>query len=181
MRGDDKQKMGMLELNFFLLPRWADLNSNLLCPFQFNNMTDLQTTTSDKFIFDKAVKTKFLGVSKSGASIYTGDVLAPFCIGSVPNGGKDHSKSKEETRQSICTLSYWHELVTFNFVKDTFLLSCFRLSCNIIASVIKQTPLPWTASSQQRQGPALAWLRSMTSNAAVKDIVYLEHSLKCPR
>jgi hypothetical protein len=69
-------------------------------------MTDLQTTTSDKFIFDKAVKTKFLGVSKSGASIYTGDVLAPFCIGSVPNGGKDYSKSKEETRQSICTISY---------------------------------------------------------------------------
>jgi hypothetical protein len=59
-------------------------------------MTAVQANTEEMYIFDRGVDTKFLGVSKSGASIYTGNLLASFCIGSVPNGGTEgtspHSK-----------------------------------------------------------------------------------------
>ena len=55
------------------------------------HMTAVQTNTEEMYIFDRGVDTKFLGVSKSGASIYTGNLLASFCIGSVPNGGEEIS------------------------------------------------------------------------------------------
>ncbi|KAH8549655.1 thioesterase-like superfamily-domain-containing protein [Umbelopsis sp. PMI_123] len=50
-------------------------------------MTAVQTNTEHKYIFDQGVDTKFLGLSKSGASVYAGNLLSKFCIGSVPNGG----------------------------------------------------------------------------------------------
>ncbi|KAG2189355.1 hypothetical protein INT44_004497, partial [Umbelopsis vinacea] len=50
-------------------------------------MTAVQSNTEEKYIFDQGVDTKFLGQSKSGASIYAGNLMAQFCIGSVPNGG----------------------------------------------------------------------------------------------
>lgn len=52
-------------------------------------MAAVQTNTEEMYIFDRGIDTKFLGVSKSGASVYTGNLLASFCIGSVPNGGKE--------------------------------------------------------------------------------------------
>jgi hypothetical protein len=54
-------------------------------------MTAVKTNTEEKYLFDRGVDTKFLGVSISGASIYTGNLLAQFCVGSVPNGGEEQS------------------------------------------------------------------------------------------
>ncbi|KAG2185984.1 hypothetical protein INT43_002422 [Umbelopsis isabellina] len=51
-------------------------------------MNTMQTDVGAQSLFDQAIDTKYLGTASNDASIYTGNLLTEFCIGSVPNGGK---------------------------------------------------------------------------------------------
>lgn len=108
---DDKweitERCFRLDMNFVRkIPSWALRLSHLLFVSQTLSMAALQTTAAEKHIFDQGIEATFLGESSTGSKLYTGDLKASFCIGSVPNGGTfgSHRKSYRLYPFSLYTL-----------------------------------------------------------------------------